>query len=185
MPSKISRYEIALVITAISFAITALVQGARQTSLDRSRAYTLLGDSIMAAGRPALAMRYYETAAAQRVPYPYSFMNLGNRQMAESKWKEAAENLSRASAFFPADPTLFYYLGYSLMQVEAMDFASAAFRKSISLSPNNAAAHLNLGIVLLRTGNASEGANEIGQAARLDPSDPVAKSILENMAAGR
>jgi Flp pilus assembly protein TadD len=60
---------------------------------------------------------------------------------------------------------------------EALDL----YRAVTALQPDNAAAHLNLGFLLLDTGERKEGKAELDQAVALDPT--LASRIPEQIAA--
>ena len=51
--------------------------------------------------------------------------------------------------------------------------AIALYRQAIQAQPNNAAAHLNLGLLLRQQGDAADGNQEVATAQQLDPHLPV------------
>lgn len=66
-------------------------------------------------------------------------------------------------------PDRWYYLGSSLYKEKKLEEALQAFQKAVSLSPQHAAAHYSLGVVLEKLGRAKEAYTAMERALLLNP----------------
>ena len=82
----------------------------------------------------------------------------------------ALEPLQKYIAQRPDDPYAHFQLGYSYAGLKRPDDAKAEFSRAIALDPKMAAAHLNLGLVLMDSDPAS-AAESFRRAAELGPTE--------------
>jgi Tfp pilus assembly protein PilF len=82
--------------------------------------------------------------------------------------KEALKEFERAVALRPADYYLWLELGHAREEVEDVEGARAAFRKALSLAPDYAQPHWQLGNILLRAGEFDEAFVEMRRASASD-----------------
>jgi protein O-GlcNAc transferase len=114
---------------------------------------------------------------------------LGELLYREGRHREGAAELEAALGLDPGNWPLALRLGTTLAalgperQAQAMD----CFRRVIALSPDNAVAHLQLGLAFWRRGDAAPAIALAERAARLDPKLAAAHGALGGMlrAAGR
>ena len=82
----------------------------------------------------------------------------------------ALDPLHKYAAQRPQDPYVHFQLGYVFSGLEQWDQARAEFERAIELDPKMAAAHLNLGLVLMDR-DATRAAQAFRQAAELQPAE--------------
>ncbi|MFN2189400.1 MAG: tetratricopeptide repeat protein, partial [Candidatus Promineifilaceae bacterium] len=73
------------------------------------------------------------------------------------------------------------YARWAASEPDRFSQALAAFRRSVTLSPNTAAYHTALGLVLAESGHLAEGISEIEKAVDLDATDIVAYTHLSRL----
>jgi tetratricopeptide (TPR) repeat protein len=74
-----------------------------------------------------------------------------------------------------------YNLGHSLKEQGDESGAVAAFRTAISCQPDYAAAHFNLATLLVKKGQWDEALVHLRHAVQLNPTDPQARKLLEQV----
>lgn len=128
------------------------------TFLDlRNRAEAV--DSYLAAAKinPILAFTHYNLGL------------LGARAgIKHQRWKEVAEIIQMARDQGQMTPELFFLLGNAQYQLKDLTGARQAFEQSIARQADNAAAHMNLGYVLLDTGEFRMAAKHFEEALQLN-----------------
>src|SRR5881396_1794365 len=89
--------------------------------------------------------------------------------------REAPQGLERDSAILTART-----VGLAYLQSDQLAPAESSFRRIVSLAPDQALGHANLGLVLLRQGRYREAEGEIRRAAALDTaSDDIALTLAK------
>ncbi len=141
-----------------------------------ARAWGVLGD-VLKEKNPAEALRAYAEAAKfdPKDSRPHLaaggvLERQGNLKAAEAEFYKALE-LDPNSAEALEDLVQIYTLGKRWVEAEA------ALRQLLKLEPANAAAHMQLGRVLMELGRKDEGVAELEAAAK-DSTDPVAEREL-------
>ncbi|MBF0591592.1 MAG: tetratricopeptide repeat protein [Nitrospirae bacterium] len=82
-------------------------------------------------------------------------------------YQDAIMHLNKSLDIHPKDPEVLNSLGISLMGLDKIDEAIAAFTKAVSLQPQSAPLHRNLGYALRRSGRQEEAQIQLNQAQRL------------------
>jgi tetratricopeptide (TPR) repeat protein len=150
----------------IAFAAVLLLGAARQytilRSLDRSRAYTVIGDGLASKGLPAQAGAAYERGCSEAHPFPYSCLNLGDLLIIRAQEgsgstrlliQNALEVLKKTTAMLPTEPTARLYLGIALAASGRYSDGEAEMRTAVKLAPDNVAIRRHLVDLLKRIGN--------------------------------
>ena len=92
--------------------------------------------------------------------YPYWSMAWGNRSFANYKLDDIKNSLLDGLRAVELSPEVYEHhlrLGFATYRSAYYQLAETAFRKSLSLNPNNHESQLNLGVVLLGQGQFEEG----------------------------
>jgi tetratricopeptide (TPR) repeat protein len=142
------------------------------------------------AGRVALAQRDYSVAVdrltralaiqpqASGIRYPLSlaYRGLGNEAAASAQLRlrgnvdpSPNDPLMREVSGLLQNATAFEVRGADAVAKRQWPEAVAALRQAITLAPDNAFTHLNLGTALFETGDARGALSEFTEAARLSP----------------
>ncbi len=87
--------------------------------------------------------------------------------------------VARALAVNPTRGDTYRVIAAHAARHYRFDEAAALGRKAIALEPGNVAAHAELGMHLLRTGDERDARQMLETAFRADPYDPVTKNLLE------
>ena len=103
---------------------------------------------------PAIAQ--YRKAVALNHNYVAAYHRLALLLSATGQHLEAAETLQRAVAQRPENAVLRNNLGFEWMLAQQWDDAERELRKAIELQPDLAASHINLGMVLAKSGRFGE-----------------------------
>ena len=99
----------------------------------------------------------------------FAYCNLGLIHQTEERLGAAAENYELAIAIDPAfGPALFNLATVRTGEGET-EAAIDQYVQVLEVNADNAAAHLNLGFLLVDTGNRKEGKAELAIAVQLDP----------------
>jgi tetratricopeptide (TPR) repeat protein len=145
-------------------------QATQPKQSDAEKAGILLRAGMVAhkSGRLAEAAKDYQKALTYDPKNQWAHYNLG---LVEQVQGQNAAAVADYRAALEADPTLvsaIYNLAI-LRSGAAPDEAIDLYRRAISVQPDMALAHLNLGFLLIAQGKAVEGTTELRQAATLDP----------------
>jgi tetratricopeptide (TPR) repeat protein len=164
-------------------AMAALRPKSAQFQLHLGEAFESLGDHDRAIEAYHHALRLVPNFAAARI-------NLGRSLSKKGELLGALDEYRKAVKANPKDAMAHNNLGYTFMQLERWDEAVAALKKArsldpslelarrnlmasllhvVKLQPKNAAAHSDLGIVLLDSKKFSEAETHLKEAVRLDP----------------
>jgi tetratricopeptide (TPR) repeat protein len=99
----------------------------------------------------------------------FAYYNLGLIHQTEGRLGAAAENYELAIAIDPAfGPALFNLATVRTEEGQAEE-AIDLYRQVLEVNADNAAAHLNLGFLLVDTGDRKAGKAELAIAVQLDP----------------
>ena len=123
-------------------------------------AYHGLGLVAREQGNNAEAMRYFQKATEEKPNYAPSQQELGIVLVEVRRYREALGPLSQAAKLGPDNPVLENYLGSAYANTNQMTNAVKAYRKSLAMKPDYAAARLNLAFVYGRLGNNDDAKRE-------------------------
>ncbi len=127
-----------------------------------------LGLGYRAAGDPAKAVPYFETAARQE-PTAFRLLQLGNAQMEARQFPQAESSLRRSISLSPDEPLAWGALGWTLWQQDKGSEAEAALEKAVALDPELPELRNNLGSVLWGVGKQAEAEQQFREALRIQP----------------
>ena len=97
----------------------------------------------------------------------------------------ALRELRESTALSPDYPDAQYQLARAMLRKDAADRETASvLRRAIALKPDHAQAHLELGLLLQRLGDAREGLQQVRRAAEMAPSLAEARRALGRDALG-
>lgn len=119
-------------------------------------------------GNTALASDDYKKVLAMDPHNKFAYYNLGLIDQQAGRVESAERNYRSALQVDPDFPSALFNLAI-LRTVPSPNEAVDLYRHLISVKPDWAAAHLNLGFLLIHRGQASEGHAELDLAIRLDP----------------
>lgn len=159
-------------ITAAALALACLVAGCgNDNSSGSASAATVVLDAGLKAqshGRLVEAVAEYKSVLKLDPHNVYAMYNLGVIAQQSNQIDEAANEYQRALAARPEYVPALYNLA-TIEATPAPKSAVALYKKVINLQPHDAKAHLNLGLLLVQMGRATQGKAQIAQALRLDP----------------
>jgi tetratricopeptide (TPR) repeat protein len=98
------------------------------------------------------------------------------------KVKDARASASRAIELAPHDPATYNTAGNVELTARRWKDADTWYRQALELDPNDRAAQLNLVITQRRLGQIGSAFADSDALLRLDPSDPVARKHLDDVA---
>jgi Flp pilus assembly protein TadD len=127
------------------------------------------GLSAQAAGRLSDAATDYQNAVAHDPHNKYAYYDLGLVQQLMGQAAAAEQNYRTALQIDPNFVSPLFNLAI-LRTVPSPFEAEELYRHVISLQPNDAGAHLNLGFLLRSMHRLTEGNTELSTAVQLDPS---------------
>ena len=107
-----------------------------------------------------------------------TFLQIGTLFADAKRYEEAAEALSMSAQFWPNSPRTFNNLGEVFRRTRQFEKAKGAYDKAVSLDPQYADAHYNLGILYdnhLR--DRGKAANHYRKYLDLDPKSPDAAEV--------
>ena len=103
----------------------------------------------------------------------------------DEEFERALVDFERALELSPNYPDLHNYRGIALCELERHDDAIAAFALSVKLGPRYLVPRLNLAFTHVRAGNFKEAEVELESVLELDPTEPAATAMLEELKSGR
>ena len=136
-----------------------------------SVALTLQGADALHASQQAAALLPEDAEA---------YANLGNAQLRNARFEDAAAAYIRALEISPHLPEVCSNLGNALRALGRPDEALARYRQALDEKPDFAEAHNNLGNVLRGLGRPAEAAASYRRALDIKPRDPEAWNNLGN-----
>lgn len=141
-------------------------------------AWYYLGRAYYSVARLGEAQKAFETVLTLDARDPKAESNLGLIFESNGKPAEAIEAYRKAIAW--QEPNLhpseqpYVNLGNLLMHQDRIAEAQAPLEKAVTIAPNNAYCHLNLGIYYRKIGRLDSARTELERAAQLDPNNAAA-----------
>jgi len=123
----------------------------------------------------------WRQAIAADAAYGRPYSNLARLAVAADQLEEAERLLRRATELGPANPVAHVNLGAVLLRRDRPEEALQAFERAAELAPGLGAAWRGLGHALARSGRADEAAVALRRALALDPTDELARRLLESL----
>jgi len=124
-----------------------------------------------AVGKLALSEKHYKDAVSLAPKDPSMqlayFIHLYRR-----KDSRAEDHLQSALRLAQESPAVFTDIGMILSVMERLEDAESAYRRGLSIDPNNSATWFNLGSVLRKRGKLEESCAALAKAAEINPNDP-------------
>jgi tetratricopeptide (TPR) repeat protein len=127
------------------------------------------GITAQNAGDYATATSYYEKVLATEPKNPTALYDLGDVDQLQNLFAAAKVKYLAALAIDPKFISAMYNLA-TLEANSSPNDARVLYQEIITLSPQYANAHFNLGYVLIALGQRKAGLAEINQGVKLDPS---------------
>jgi tetratricopeptide (TPR) repeat protein len=137
-----------------------------------------LGQALLNIGRAGDAVPHLQHGFNAGIELPQGGYDLAVALQATGDFPGAASAIRRINPPNPDDPEAWLRLGRLAAQVRAPEIAEPFFRRAVGLRPDQAATRQQLGLNLLVLGKFGEAAQELGEAARLDPRDSDTLSHL-------
>jgi tetratricopeptide (TPR) repeat protein len=151
---------------------------------DSDWAWLLLGRSFLAQKNPAGAEPALRKAIQLAPTSMEAHFYLGVALLLQEKPKAAAASFHQAATIQPDFPDAHHNLAHCLLRQGDRRGAIEAFRAALNCKPNHIAAHLDLAEVLVQEGRNAEAIAHARYAADLNPAEPRAKKLLEQMQTG-
>jgi tetratricopeptide (TPR) repeat protein len=131
-----------------------------------------LGASYLDADRYADALPHLEAAVRLNPRLATAEADLGTALLAKGDRAAALDHLQRAAALAPRDATIAFNLGNALAPSSG-SAAAAQYARALSINPDYADAHVNLGNLLFRAGRLGDALPHFARAASLRPNSAV------------
>ena len=144
----------------------------------RPEFYVELGEAWINAGSPRNAVAAFEQARKREPNSSVALVDLAGALTQSGENAAAAEVLQRGLTAGLSDPLLWYQLGLATHD-------SAALAKAVTLDPDMAEAHNELGELLADGGDLAKAESEFREALRIEPDMPSAQSNLAHALAAR
>jgi Flp pilus assembly protein TadD len=139
-------------------------------------AHQALGRALFRAGRTTESVGEFRSALSLFPAYTQAWVGLGEALLAEGNDAGAIDAYRRAVGYGERDPALRAKLAAALaadgarrMRAGDLTGAESVLREAVGTSPDDAASHGALGVVLARRGRIDEAERELAEAVRLDP----------------
>lgn len=132
-------------------------------------AWNNLGSALLAEGRRAEAIGYFQEAIRLYPGSAKAHYNLGNALQAQGHVEEAIVHFRASVELDPDTAEAHYNLGNALGLAGRMDDAIESYRSAVRLDPRSAPAWSNLGAALLLRDRPDEAASALEQALIADP----------------
>jgi Flp pilus assembly protein TadD len=137
--------------------------------------FVVLSASLAAAQEPSSA----DPASALQPAAPLSpEVAEAEAAIVKADWKNAETRLNLWLTDHPADARALFDAGYAADAQNRLPDAESFYRRAIDADPKSFEAHVSLGLLLAREGNAEDARPELALATHLDPGDagPAAKA---------
>jgi tetratricopeptide (TPR) repeat protein len=144
----------------------------------RPEFYVELGEAWVNAGNPRNAVAAFEQARKREPNSSVALVDLAGALTHSGDNAAAVEVLKRGLAAGLSDPLLWYQLGLASHE-------PAALEKALTLDPDMADAHNELGELLAGRGDLAKAENEFRDALCIEPDMPSAQSNLAHALAAR
>jgi len=158
-----------------------LLQRTVQEYPDSAWAYVMIGRACIASRDLSAAEQALLKATELGPDVPEAHSELGVALILQKKYQAAATCFRKATELKPDFALAHYNLGHSLKEQGDEAGAIAAFRTVINCKPDYGAAHFNLAMLLVKRGQRDEALVHLRHAVRLNPTDPSAKKLLEQV----
>jgi tetratricopeptide (TPR) repeat protein len=140
---------------------------------------SLLAQKDLAGAEPALRK------AVQLAPTSMeAHFYLGVALLLKENPRDAAACFRHAAAIQPDFADAYHNLAHCLLRQGDRKGAIEAFRAALNCKPNHIAAHLDLADVLVQEGRSAEAVAQARYAVELNPAEPRAKKLLEQLQSG-
>jgi tetratricopeptide (TPR) repeat protein len=146
-------------------------------------AYSYLGQALGNAGKLDEGLAILQKAAELDPGMADAHFGLGGIYLRKGELAAAAAEYQRTVELLPGGMA-FTNLGACLMGLGRYEDAEQAYRKAISLEPDNAAAHSDLAVVLNARGRRDEAVSEARKAMELDPRNPDIQARYKYLSEG-
>jgi tetratricopeptide (TPR) repeat protein len=143
--------------------------------------YNFMGKVRAKQGVPESAMALYQESLRLNPRYADAHNNLGVCLAEQSRFDEAMVHFSEALAVNPHYAEARMNLGSIMATKGRLEEAVNLYFESIDTYPGYALAHKNLGTALLKLGRTREAVKHYAEALWLDPRDPDADNIFQNV----
>ena len=163
-------YAVAALVAVFALVLSAFVWGPFSRQDAKASASSILSAGLVAqnAGRISEASDDYHKVLQLDPSNYWAYYNLGVIDHQAGRLSAAERNYRSALALNPDLVPALYNLAI-LRSGPSPKEADAIYRHAIALEPKNAAAHLNLGFLLLQEGDTVGGRAELDTAVKLDP----------------
>lgn len=142
-------------------------------------AHDKVGLTYLARREAAIAADHFLQARDIDPTYAVTYNNLGNAYRELQRFDQAVTQFRLALNLEPTNFLVWFNLGnVYLKDLDDLSAARDCFERVIRIKPEFAAAHLNLGVVLLRQGDATASLAPLEEALRLVPGDAESQFTL-------
>lgn len=148
-----------------------------ETKRDEGLRHLRQGLAFERANRTAEAVEQYRRAIQHDPRLREAHNALGHYYQRSGLMAKAAEEF-RAVAALDGGFLSFYNLGYVLVEIERYDDALLAFGRCLSLQPDDAAAHFEVGYILLLRGDYAGSRRHLEQTLQSYPADWEVHNLL-------
>jgi len=169
-----------------------VLEAAVRAKPDQPEARNMLGLALATTGRTTEAIGQYEAALRLKPDYAAAHFNLANAFLKGGRLDDAIEQYRRAREIFPNDAQAKQRLSLALKSrarqlagQEKWEEAAARDRELAQLNPDDASAHNDLGIALLKLGKRTEAVAEFDRALAIEPANETVKENREQALAGK
>lgn len=160
------------IVAVFALIIVAFLWGplSHPSASTKQSATVLLDEGLAAqlAGRPSEAADDYRKALQADPNNYWAYYNLGVIEQQAGRTDNAEHFYRSALALNPDLEPALYNLAI-IRSGPSPKEAESLYRHAIAVAPRNAAAHLNLGFLLIQEGNKADGTAELEMAVKLDP----------------
>lgn len=160
------------IVAVFALIVAAFLWGplSRPGTSTKQSASTLLNQGLAAqlSGRTAEAADDYHKVLQADPNNYWAYYNLGVIEQQAGRTSNAEHDYRSALALNPDLEPALYNLAI-IRSGPSPKEAESLYRHAISVDPKNAAAHLNLGFLLIQEGSKAEGTLELESAVKLDP----------------
>jgi tetratricopeptide (TPR) repeat protein len=159
----------------------ALLQGIVHDYPDSDWAWLLLGRAFLGQNDLPAAVAPLRTAAKLAPASMEAHFYLGVVLLLQGKPQDAAACFRQATAIKPDFAEAHHNLAHCLLRQGDRTGAIEAFRAALNCKPNYVEAHLDLAEALAQEGKNADAVVHVRYAAQLNPSNPKAKKLLEQL----
>ena len=156
----------------------ALLERAIALAPDDVTAHFQLGTLSVAQGNYRVAREQLEHCTRLAPDFADGWAQLSALQLQVGEGPAAARTLATGLAHCPTSPGLHLMRAREQQKLNLNHEAIAAYRESIRLRPNEAAAYIGLAYLLINLGQSDESIRLLQQALEVEPANPVILSTL-------